>query len=99
MTITRDSIIWWVSMIGGVAVGVSGSFTLFPWITPGWQHGISLVGFIYGVVSGKMATSPLPISPEGHAKEVEEHQAALVDSIKGIVTLADHAPLPLLANP
>lgn len=59
MRLTRDSIFWWISMIGAVCVGLSTSFNLFPWIDPTWQHGISLVAFIYGIVSGKMATSPL----------------------------------------
>lgn len=94
---TRDSIVWMIGLIGGAAVGLSGALGLFPWITPPWQHGIAIVAFLWSSYSGKMSTSPQPISPEGHAKEVEEHQAALVDSIKGIVTLADHAPLPPVA--
>ncbi len=57
---TRDDLIWWVGMIGGIAVGLSASFNLFPWIPTGWQHAISLIAFVGGVVSGKLATSPLP---------------------------------------
>lgn len=57
---TRDDLKWWAGMAGGVVVGVSGSLSLFPWIPPAWQHGISLAAFIIGIVSGKMATSPLP---------------------------------------
>jgi hypothetical protein len=66
MNLTRDDILWTLSIIGGVAVGLSASFNLFPWISPGWQHGISLVAFLYATVSGKMATSPLPGDPAKH---------------------------------
>lgn len=60
LNLNRDSIWWLVSILGSIAVGLSTSFNLFPWIDPTAQHVISLVAFIWGIVSGKMATSPLP---------------------------------------
>lgn len=61
---TRDSIWWGVSIVGSIAVGLSTSYNLFPWIPPTVQHGISLTAFVWGIISGKMATSPLPHSAE-----------------------------------
>jgi NhaP-type Na+/H+ or K+/H+ antiporter len=61
---TRDSVVWWVGMIGGVAGGLAASFDLFPWFPPPVQHAISLIAFVVGIVSGKLATSPLPHSKE-----------------------------------
>jgi hypothetical protein len=60
MALTRDDLIWWFGMLGGVAIALAGNFTLFPWIPPAWQHGISLVAFLSATVSGWMKTSPLP---------------------------------------
>lgn len=57
---TRDDAKWWVGILGGAAVALAGNFTLFPWIPEWWQHAISLAGFIYAIVSGKLASSPLP---------------------------------------
>lgn len=60
MALTRDDLKFSIGLIGGVAVGMAGSFNLFPWIPPTWQHGIGIVAFVYSIVSGKLATSPLP---------------------------------------
>lgn len=57
---TRDDVKWWVGIIGGASVGLAANFTLFPWIPAPWQHAISLAAFLYAIISGKMATSPLP---------------------------------------
>jgi hypothetical protein len=46
-------------MAGAVVVGLAGSFDLFPWVPEKVQHGISLAAFVVGIVSGKMAQSPL----------------------------------------
>jgi hypothetical protein len=46
-------------MIGAVVVGLAGSFDLFPWIPEAAQKAISLGAFIIGIVSGKLASSPL----------------------------------------
>lgn len=57
---TRDDLKWWAGIIGGAVVGVAGNLALFPWIPEPWQRGIGIAAFVYGIVSGKMATSPLP---------------------------------------
>jgi hypothetical protein len=59
MRITRDSAVWWVGMVGAVATGLALNFELFPWIPDPVQHWIALVAFVTGIVSGKLATSPL----------------------------------------
>lgn len=61
---TRDSLFWWFSIIGAVLVGLAGSFSQFPFFSEQTQHVISLLAFIYGIVAGKMATSPLKGSNE-----------------------------------
>lgn len=63
LNLTRDDVTWWIGIVGGIAIGLSSSFSLFPWISVPWQHGISLVAFIYAIVSAKLATSPLPGKP------------------------------------
>ena len=60
MKLTRDSLFWWFSIVGAVVVGLSTHFDMFPWISEPWRNTIELVAFIYGIVAGKMATSPLP---------------------------------------
>ena len=57
--VTRDSALWWVGMVGAIATGLALNFDLFPWIPDSVQHWISLVAFVTGIVSGKMASSPL----------------------------------------
>lgn len=64
---TRDSIGWWVGIVASVLVAVAASFHLFPWIPLPWQHGISLAAFVTGIISGKMASSPLKHSSEKHS--------------------------------
>ena len=57
--ITRDSALWWVGMVGAIATALSMHYDLFPWIPDTARNWISLVAFVTGIVSGKMATSPL----------------------------------------
>lgn len=57
---TRDDVKWVAGMVGGVAVGLAGSFDLFPWIPTNVQHAIALVAFVYSTVSAHLSTSPLP---------------------------------------
>lgn len=56
----RDSILWTVGMIGSVVIGLAANFDAFPWIPVTAQHWISLAAFIAGIISAKLATSPLP---------------------------------------
>lgn len=62
---SRDSLLWWAGMIGGVIIAVSGHLDLFPWLSPKVHHGIELAGFIISTVSGKLSMSPLALSPDG----------------------------------
>lgn len=66
---TRDSILWWFGMVGAVLTGLALNFDLFPWIPDQVQHWISLGAFVFGIVSGKLASSPLP-----HSKDTKESQ-------------------------
>lgn len=62
---TRDNLIWWFLMVGGVVTAVAGHLDLFPWISLQAQHWIELAGFIAATVSGKLGMSPLPLSEDG----------------------------------
>ena len=60
MRLTRDSLIWPLSIIGALAVGISTRFDLVPWLSPEWRRGVELVALIYGIFAAKMGNSPLP---------------------------------------
>ena len=74
---TRDSRFWWVVMIGAVATAIMSRMDLLESLLPA-QHTdqvhaiIELIALVAGVVGGKMATSPLPISDEGRAKYLSD---------------------------
>lgn len=55
----RDSLFWSISILGSICVGLSSAFNTFPWIPINAQHVISLLAFVYGIISAKLATSPL----------------------------------------
>lgn len=59
MSINRDSLFWWFSIIGAVCVALPAHFGEFTFISHSWQSAIELIAFVYGIVSAKMATSPL----------------------------------------
>jgi hypothetical protein len=61
---TRDSILWTLGMIGAVVIGLAANFDAFPWISVTAQHWISLAAFVAGIISAKLATSPLPSKRE-----------------------------------
>jgi len=58
--INRDSVFWTLSIIGAIAIGLTTHFDRFPWIPDSWRNGLELTAFVYGILAGKMATSPLP---------------------------------------
>lgn len=60
----RDSVLWTVGMIGAVVIGLAANFDAFPWIPVTAQHWIGLAAFIAGIISAKLATSPLPSKRE-----------------------------------
>ena len=57
---TRDSVIWWVGIIVAVLGAIVANANLLPasW-APAVPY-INLACIILGVISGKLATSPLP---------------------------------------
>lgn len=63
---TRDSIVWWLAIIGAIVTYLIGSGKP----PTDWNYGewLQAVAFIIATVSGKLATSPLPHSEEGAAK-------------------------------
>jgi hypothetical protein len=60
----RDSVLWTVGIIGAIVIGLAANFDAFPWIPVTAQHWISLAAFIAGIISAKLATSPLPSKRE-----------------------------------
>lgn len=67
---TRDSLVWWVGIIAAVVVGIGtlGTTATEYGIPVSWLPYIRLAALVMGIVSGKLATSPLPHSEEGDAK-------------------------------
>lgn len=63
---TRDSVIWWIGIVGSAVVGVSTNLDAFPWLSQEARQWISLASFVVGVVSGKMSTSPRPHSRDAY---------------------------------
>lgn len=67
--LTRDSRFWWLGMVGAVILAVSSRWDLIDPLLPA-QHtdkvhaAVELAALILGIVSGKMATSPLPHSDD-----------------------------------
>lgn len=59
---SRDSMIWWAGMVGSILVALANQEGLFP---AEWRPYINIAALIAGVVSGKLATSPLPGKADG----------------------------------
>lgn len=99
MKISRDSIIWWVGIVGAIATGLAMNFDMFPWIPDHVQHWISLLAFVFGIVSGKLATSPLPGKDDAPRVDPTKIGAAvlLLASLTGglfLLTGCAHNPAP-----
>ena len=56
MRITRDSLVLWLGIIGGVLTALAAQAEMFP---ARWRPWITMAAMILAVVSGKLATSPL----------------------------------------
>lgn len=70
-TLTRDSFVWWVGMVGGVAMAILLYADQLPiLVTPVVREGLILTAVVAAVVSGKLATSPLPGKRDVAAGEV-----------------------------
>lgn len=94
MKLTRDSITLTVGAIASVSTGFVSGFNLFPWLSIGAQHAISLISFGSGLLLLFLKSSPLPVSPEGHAKEVQEHNEAVAEAVQKVRELAKAPPIP-----
>jgi hypothetical protein len=55
----RDSAVWWVGMIGGVAMAFAAHADMFPWFPEWLNRVIEVTAFIAAITSGKLANSPL----------------------------------------
>jgi small basic protein len=61
MTLTRDSLLLWVGMLGSIIVGLASLGNVSDYGIPdAWLPYLRLAALIVGIVSGKLATSPLP---------------------------------------
>jgi hypothetical protein len=58
--VTRDSVVWWVGMIVAVLGAIIANANLLPASWAPALPWINLVCIVLGVISGKLATSPLP---------------------------------------
>lgn len=60
MLISRDSVVWWLGMVAAVITAIVANIDQFDWFSEDARKWLTLVSLIIGVISGKMATSPLP---------------------------------------
>lgn len=61
---TRDSALWWFGIVAAVIVGIATLGNTADYGIPdSWLPFIRLAALIIGIVSGKLATSPLPGKP------------------------------------
>lgn len=66
---TRDSKLWWLGIAGAVILAVTSRFDLIDPLLPAAHTdkvhaALELIALVLGIVSGKMATSPLPHSED-----------------------------------
>lgn len=54
---TRDSIVLWIGIIGGILGVLAAQADAFP---PQWKSWITIAAALVSAISGKLATSPLP---------------------------------------
>lgn len=65
MPLSRDSIVWWFGMFGAVIMGVATAGNLHDYGIPdSWLPYLRLAALVVGIISGKLATSPLPGKPK-----------------------------------
>lgn len=78
ITITRDSAVLWLGIIGGILTTMAAQADLFP---PAWKPWITMISAIIAALSGKLASSPLA----GETTPAKESRPALL----GLVKLSD----------
>jgi hypothetical protein len=57
----RDSVLWWVGIVGAILTALANQAGLFP---PAWYGYINLSAVLVGVISGYLKASPLPGAPK-----------------------------------
>ena len=57
----RDSVLWWVGIVGAILTALANQAGLFP---AAWYGYINLAAVLVGVVSGYLKASPLPGAPK-----------------------------------
>ena len=58
---TRDSLLWWLGILGAVIVYLSNAAPPSQW---SWNDWMQALAFVVATLSGKLATSPLPGAPK-----------------------------------
>ena len=61
MKLTRDSLILWFGLIGGVITAIAANAGVFP---AEWQGYIQTAATVVAAISGWLKTSPLPGAPK-----------------------------------
>ena len=80
MKLSRDSVVWWFGMIAAVIVGLAtlGDSVTDYGIPATWVPYVRLAALIVGIVSGKLATSPLKGAEDAPAVDLKKIGAPLV---------------------
>lgn len=60
---TRDSIVLWIGIISGLLGVIIAQVDVLP-ISPTVKTWLTMIGSILAVISGKLASSPLPGAPK-----------------------------------
>ena len=60
MTLTRDDLKWWGGILGGLVIYLAAHQDTFTWLPVWANHAIEFGAVLAAVISGKLATSPLP---------------------------------------
>ena len=61
---TRDSIVLWLGIIGGILGVLVAQLDALP-VSPEVKTWITIIASLLAAISGKLATSPLPGAPKG----------------------------------
>lgn len=68
---TRDSVVWWLAVLGAIMTYLIASPPPVDWTYHDWLRSLAMV---VSTLAGKLATSPLPHSIEGSAKVTKSGQ-------------------------
>lgn len=81
MTLSRDSAILWLPIIGGLLGFLSGHFELvqkaFPGLGPEWNARVELASAVVAFVGAYARTSPLPLSAHSEMRSIKDPDQSL----------------------